>query len=59
MQKLFVKQIGKKRVEVQRDNYGINISFTKNGWQSTVVQVPEDMLDMIIDVIDEFKKSES
>jgi len=59
MEKLYTKQNGKKKIEIQRDDYGINISFMKNGWQSTVVEIEDDMIDMLVDVINDFKKSES
>ena len=58
-EKTIHKKNGKKKIEMQRDDYGINISFMKNGWQSTVVQIEDDMIDMLIDVINDFKKSES
>lgn len=59
MEKLFARQNGKKRVEIQRNSFGINLSFMKNGRQSTVAQVTDDMIDMLVDVIDDFKKKDT
>lgn len=59
MVKKFNRQKGKKRIQVYRDEYGIQISFMRNGWQSTVVEVDDELMNMLIDAIDDFKKSEA
>jgi len=44
-----------KKVEIKEDKYGIMLSIMKNGWQWTVTEVDEEILDMIYTAIQFYK----
>jgi len=56
--KIVKRAHGKKEIELYRNNGGISISFMKNGWQADIVTIDNEMLDMLSDVIDDYRKSE-
>jgi len=47
---------GDKKVEIKKDKYGLYISITKNGYQWTSTEIDNEILGLIIDCIEMYKK---
>jgi len=48
---------GKKKVKIQRDKYGEELHVMTNGFQWTGMGIDSDILEMIIECIEEYKKT--
>jgi len=62
MRQTFLRENGKKKVKIERDAYGTVLLVTRNGyqWSGAIFDNGDDeVLDMIIDVIDDYKKANS
>lgn len=53
------RENGKKHVTLNKNDYGIDLSVCRNGWQSMVTTVDTEILAMIREVINEYFTGEN
>ena len=46
----------KRRVSIKNDGYGLQLSIMRNGWQATGCGVDDEILQMLTDVIKEYRE---
>lgn len=52
-----VKGNGDKKVRIHDDGYGLELLTMRNGWQWSGAGVDDEILDLIVDAINDYKKS--
>lgn len=53
--KIYERKKGKLSTYIRVDKYGVNLGVCMNGFQTTVVGVNDDVLDMLEEIIKEYK----
>lgn len=53
---VFLRQKGDVRAEIYDDGYGFYLATTRNGFHWTSVSMPDDLLELTIDVLQRFQE---
>lgn len=53
--KIYERKQGNRSANIKVDKYGVALDICLNGFQTTSVNVTDDVLDMVVEVIKEYK----